>query len=460
MVGVGCYSWYLQDGLHTTFFYSSVLAISIGLVFHLPNRHVEFFPTTRQLYLLTACSWLLLILLSALPIYFGPVSTTIANAIFESASGITTTGSTIFVGIESLPHSLLLWRSVLQWIGGLGVIGMAVIVLPFLRIGGMRLFQAESSDWSDKSLPRFQDFAYAIGLFYLAITCFCVTAYFWAGMTWFDAVNHAMTTVSTGGYSTSDASMARFEAPVLWVGILFMLLSSLPFTIYVGLFVQRRWSALRDQQLVGFLIIVAMVVLVLSLERSLNTDQSLKQILTQVTFNVVSLITTTGYASANYTEWGTFTLVIVFFVTFIGGCSGSTSGGMKIFRFQLSWLFLKEQIYRLIHPNAVILLKYNRKVVSEDVMSAVIAFSFLFFITLALVSVMLALTGLDFVSSVTGALTALTNVGPGLGPLIGPAGNFATVSIAAKMILSMTMVLGRLELLTVMVLFTPVFWRA
>jgi len=454
------YALVTDDHEYKAFLIGSALTAAAGMLMMAPGYDEPFSLNARQLYLLTSLSWLLLSFFSALPLTLTHHPLTLTDAVFEAVSGITTTGSTVMHGLHELPESLLLWRSMLQWVGGFGVIGMAVSVLPFLRVGGMRLFQTESSDWSDKSLPRFHDLARALMILYFSLTFFCALSYFLAGMTTFDAINHAMTTVSTGGYATDDSSMGRFNDGILWIATIFMMLGGMPFMLFIRFMSQPRLSSLKDQQTVGFVAIVVGLVALLTIEQLLTTDGlNPFDTLTHVAFNIVSVITTTGFASGDYTQWGVFSITLFFFVTFIGGCSGSTSGGMKIFRFQLSWLFLKDQMNRLVHPHGISRVTYNGKAVSDDIMSSAVAFSFLFFITLVVTTLILSLTGLDFVSSITGAATALTNVGPGLGDVIGPAGNFASLTDSAKWILCFAMVLGRLELLTVMVLLTPVFWR-
>lgn len=448
-----------DDEEYSTFLLSAGLSSIVGVLLGLPSRGQRFALNARQLYLLTSFSWFLLSFCGALPMMLShhPLST--ADAVFEAVSGITTTGSTVMSELAGLPHSILLWRSMLQWVGGLGVIGMAVSILPFLQVGGMRLFQTESSDWSEKSLPRFHEMARGLLLVYMGITLACILAYFAAGMNLFDAINHAMTTVSTGGYATDDSSMGRFSNTILWIAVLFMLIGGMPFMLYIRFLSQRHLSVFRDQQARGFLMVVLGLITLLTLQQMLTTDREPFEVLTHAAFNIVSVITTTGYASSDYTLWGYFSIAFFFVLTFIGGCSGSTSGGMKIFRFQLSWLFLYDQMNKLVHPRGVFSIRYNGKAVADDIMVSAVAFSFLFFLVLALTTAALAATGLDFVTALSGAATALTNVGPGLGDMIGPAGNFAAIPESGKWILGFAMILGRLELLTVMVLLTPVFWR-
>jgi trk system potassium uptake protein len=459
MLTVSGFAWARQDPEVHVFLASAGLSAAVGGALVVFLRASSFNLVARQLYLLTSASWVVMSLAGALPLFFSHFQLSFADAVFEAVSGITTTGSTILSEIESLPPSLLLWRSILQWLGGLGVIGMAVSILPFLRVGGMRLFHTESSDWSDKSMPRIQTLARALLITYMGLTLACTLAYWLAGMTPFDAIAHAMTTVSTGGYATDDRSMGRFSNAILWVAIVFMLLGALPFTLIIGFLRRPRLASLRNQQVAGLLLIICTVSAILTAYLIFNGDHAWFDALTQATFNLVSVISTTGYASADYTQWGTFSIALFFVVMFIGGCSGSTSGGMKVFRFQLSYLFLRSQMHKLVHPNGVFPAQYNGRAVPDDIMLSAVAFSFLFFLCLAAITLLLALMGLDLLTSLSAAATALTNVGPGLGDIIGPAGNFAPLPDAAKWLLSFAMLLGRLELLTMMVLFSSMFWR-
>ncbi|SDU36374.1 TrkH family potassium uptake protein [Halopseudomonas salegens] len=459
MAIVALFGWWRNDAEFMVFLLCAAGIFLCGLIVHFLVRSPGNQLVARQLYLMTSLGWMLMALCGALPLFFSHYELSFTDALFEAVSGITTTGSTVLSGIEQLSPSLLLWRSMLQWLGGLGVIGMAVSILPFLRIGGMRLFHTESSDWSDKSMPRLQSLARLLVLTYLGLSLACTAAYWLAGMSVFDAVNHAMTTVSTGGYATDDRSMGRFGAPILWIAIAFMLLGAMPFTLIISFLRRPRWHLLLNSQVLTLLGIVAAVSLLLSSFLILGNDQKPFHALTHATFNLVSVITTTGYASSDYTQWGNVSIALFFFVMFIGGCSGSTSGGMKIFRFELSYRFLRSQVRKLIHPNGVFTTQYNGRTVDDDIMHSAVAFSFLFFICLAVLTLFLAALGLDLVTSLSSAATALTNVGPGLGDIVGPAGNFAPLPDAAKWLLCFGMLLGRLELLTLMVLLTPVFWR-
>ncbi len=415
----------------------------------------------RQMFILTVSAWVVIPLFSSLPLLLSDLKLSITDAFFESISGVTTTGSTVLSGLDSLPYDILLWRSIMQWMGGIGIIGMAVAILPFLRIGGMRLFATESSEWTEKAVPRTNRLAQGLVFSYLALTFSCILVYWTLGMDLFNAVNHALTTVSTGGYSTSDSSMGQFdELPILFASSIFMMLGAIPFFLFVRLLNGHAKPLLKDRQVHFFLKFLLVVAAMIAIYRVLNEGTVPLDAFVHALFNVTSVVTTTGYASQDYSLWGPFVVVVFFFLTFVGGCSGSTSGGMKIFRFQLSMLLLREQVLRLLHPNAVMTRHYNGRIISDEIVASSVAFSFIFLATLAVVAAILAALGLDLVTSLTGAATALANVGPGLGDTIGPAGNFQTLPDAAKWVLMVAMLLGRLELLSVFVMFSPHFWRS
>lgn len=414
----------------------------------------------KQMFLLTATAWIVLPLFASLPLILSNLGLSYTDAIFESVSGITTTGSTILTGLDALPDDILLWRSIVQWMGGFGIIGMAVAILPFLRVGGMKLFATESSEWSDKALPRTNSLAHGLVVVYLGLTLLCGLLYWLAGMDAFNAVNHALTTLSTGGFSTSDSSMGQFNSlTILWISTVFMALGGMPFFLFVRAINGQYLALWRDEQVRFFVKTLVGVALVIGVHRAVTQDVDLLDALTAAFFNVTSVVTTTGYASEDYTVWGHFSIAFFLFLTFVGGCSGSTSGGMKIFRFQLSLLLLREQIIRLMHPRAVLSRRFNRRSFGDEIIASSVAFSFIYLATLALMTLILAALGLDLVTSLTGAATALGNVGPGLGNIIGPAGTFQSLPDAAKWVLSAGMLLGRLELLSVVVLLSPDFWR-
>ncbi len=441
------------------FLWSSLATASAGLAMVIPGKLKDAQLRPRDMYLLTTGSWLVVCIFAALPmVLIHHISYT--DAFFETMSGVTTTGSTVLSGLDEASPGLLIWRSMLQWLGGIGFIGMAVAILPLLRVGGMRLFQTESSDWGEKVMPRSHMAAKYILFIYLSLTLAGFLGYWAAGMTPFDAINHAMTSISTGGYSTSDSSLANWNQPAVhWVAVVLMIIGGLPFTLYVATLRGNRKALFKDHQVRGFIGFLLATWLVFGTWLWLNSENTWLDAFRIVAVNVTSVVTTTGYALGDYTTWGSFAMLLFFYLTFVGGCSGSTSGGLKIFRFQVAYVLLKANLQQLIHPRAVIRQQYNNHNLDEEIVRSLITFSFFFAITIGLIALGLAFIGLDWVTALTAAATAVCNVGPGLGPIIGPAGNFASLPDSAKWLLTLGMLLGRLEILTVLVLVTRAFWR-
>ena len=442
-----------------SFLWSSLITFIAGLALIVPGRpeHVHLRP--RDMYLLTVSSWLIVCVFAALPLLLTQhISYT--DAFFESMSGITATGATVLSGLDSISPGILMWRSMLHWLGGIGFIGMAVAILPLLRIGGMRLFQTESSDRSEKVMPRSHMVAKFIVLVYVGITVLGTLAFWWAGMSLFDAINHAMSAISTGGFSTSDLSLAKWDIPAVhWVAVVVMILGSLPFTLYVATLRGHRRALIKDQQVQGMLGLLVATWLVLGTWYWATTDLHWLDALRHVALNVTSVVTTTGFALGDYSLWGNFSLMLFFYLGFIGGCSGSTAGGIKIFRFQVAYILLKANLNQLIHPRAVIKQKYNGHRLDEEIVRSILTFSFFFAVTICVIALLLSLLGVDWMTALTGAAGTVSGVGPGLGEVIGPAGNYATLPDAAKWILAGGMLLGRLEIITVLVLCMPAFWR-
>lgn len=441
------------------FLWSSLATAGAGLAMVIPGKPKDAQLRPRDMYLLTTGSWLVVCIFAALPmVLIHHISYT--DAFFETMSGVTTTGSTVLSGLDEASPGLLIWRSMLQWLGGIGFIGMAVAILPLLRVGGMRLFQTESSDWGEKVMPRSHVAAKYILFIYLSLTLAGFLGYWAAGMTPFDAINHAMTSISTGGYSTSDSSLANWNQPAVhWVAVVLMIIGGLPFTLYVATLRGNRKALFKDHQVRGFIGFLLATWLVFGTWLWLNSENTWLDAFRIVAVNVTSVVTTTGYALGDYTTWGSFAMLLFFYLTFVGGCSGSTSGGLKIFRFQVAYVLLKANLQQLIHPRAVIRQQYNNHNLDEEIVRSLITFSFFFAITIGLIALGLAFIGLDWVTALTAAATAVCNVGPGLGPIIGPAGNFASLPDSAKWLLTLGMLLGRLEILTVLVLVTRAFWR-
>ncbi|MCP1336458.1 TrkH family potassium uptake protein [Futiania mangrovi] len=417
--------------------------------------------TLRQGFLLTVMAWLTASVFAALPFLFSDLGIHFVDAFFEAISGLTTTGATVLTGLETLPPGILVWRSMLQWIGGLGIVAMGIVMLPFLRIGGMQLFRLESTDrTSDKILPRPAQLAATIGAIYVLMSLTCALLYFVLGMSGFDALNHAMTTVATAGYSTYDASLGQFQsAPIYWTATVFMLLGSLPFNVYIAAVTRDPRLLVRDVQVRGFLLMVAAIWIGLTGWRILAHEIHWFDALTEVAVNTTSIITTTGYATTDFTAWGPVAMVVFFMLLFLGGCAGSTTGGFKIYRLQITVAMVAQALRRTIMPHGVFRVEYGGHPVDSDVRESVAMFAMLYALTMAVLAVLLAFCGLDFITAVSGAVSAVANVGPGVGEIIGPAGNYSTVPDAAKWLLSLGMLLGRLEIVTVLVLLSTLFWQ-
>lgn len=417
--------------------------------------------TLRQSFLLTPLAYATLVLFAALPLYisdYAQLKDNFTNAFFEAMSGLTTTGATVIVGLDHAPPGLLLWRAILQWLGGIGIIGVAIAILPALGVGGMQLFRTESSDRSEKVMPRVREIVTALAMIYVGMTVACGLLYWLAGMTPFEALAHALTTVSTAGFSTSDSSMGKFGAAVQWIGTVFMVAGGIPFVLYVRL-LQGERDGLRDNQVRTFLSLLLAVTLGVTAWLVLTGRHGFEEALRLAAFNVVSVVTTTGYATADYGLWGNAAVGVFFGLMFIGGCTGSTTGGIKIFRYEVMARVLRSHLRHLLYPRGVFQRMYAGRLLPDDVIASVVVFFAFFFICYSGLTVLLMALDLDFLTSTSAAVSALANVGPGLGPTIGPAGNFSTVPDAAKWLLTFGMLLGRLELFTVLILFFPQFWR-
>lgn len=440
------------------FLTASGFTLFVGGILALTSRGSVRTITPRQGFVLTTFLWIVIPGFAALPFAFADLDLSYTDAFFESMSGLTTTGSTIIRSLDVAPPGILVWRALLQWLGGIGVIAMAIAILPLLRIGGMQLFRMESSDRSEKVLPRTTQLVAYIGFIYLGASIVCALAYWAAGMSGFDAIAHAMTTIATGGFSTYNASIAHFKNPIIeYIGVIFMLIGSLPFVLYLRALRGNAKPLFRDDQVRLFLLIVIIAVLAIAYYRYASGIE-IGAALRESAFNVVSIITGTGYATADYSAWGPFALIGFFFLMFVGGCAGSTTCGIKVFRFQVLYATAVTQIRRLLEPHGVYLAYYNRKPIPEEVSASVMAFFFLYALSYVVIAVGLGLLGVDFLTAASGAATAISNVGPGLGPTIGPSGTFATLPDGAKWLLSAGMLLGRLELFTVIVLLIPSFW--
>jgi trk system potassium uptake protein TrkH len=423
------------------------------------NRREALDLGLRQAFLLTNGAWFLIGIFGALPFLFSELNLSLTDSVFESVSGITTTGSTILPYIEIASPGILMWRALLQWLGGVGIVVMAMAVLPMLSVGGMQLFRTESYERAENVVPRATQLAGGIGLIYTGLTALWAIMLSLAGMNMFDAVTHAMTTLATGGYSTRTASIGAFDSVTIeWIIIFGMIVGSLPFAHYLAL-TRGGWrSLMNDPQVRLFLILVAGLVILLSWHLT-QTGQGFGNAFRQSSFNAVSIMTGTGYVSANYSAWGGFASTVLLMTMFIGGCGGSTTCGIKVFRLQVLAATARVQISRLLRPHAVVLAYYNRRPVTPEVMDSVMGFFYLYILGFVVIAILLGMMGLDFVTALSGAATSISNVGPGLGVVIGADGNFSSLPDSAKWVMSFGMLLGRLEIFTVLVMLSPAFWQ-
>ena len=449
------------NGHWPVFLESAILTIAVGGMVALAcSNGIKEGLTLQQTFVLTTGVWVALPVFGALPFYLGATEATYTDAFFEAMSGLTTTGSTVFSGLETLPRGLLLWRGILQWVGGIGIIVVAMAFLPELRVGGMQVFRSEGFDTMGKILPRATEIAGQISVIYLSLTVLCALLYVIFGMEPFDAIVHSFTTIATGGFSTYDASFGAFSGSLEYVASVFMILSALPFVRYVQLVNGNSFALFKDTQARGFIATLLVLVLVSTFALVSMFPQTSEQSFREALFNITSILSGTGYASADYMTWGPFLVSLFFFVGLIGGTAGSTACSVKIFRYQILFSAIVAQVKRIHSPHGVFSTRYAGRPVDDETLNSVMSFFAFFIVLLGLIAVALNLTGLDFITSLSGAATAIANIGPGLGDTIGPSGNFSSLNDTAKWILIAAMLTGRLEIMAVLVLFTPRFWRS
>jgi len=451
---------FYKENSHS-FLSSSIITVLIGVIFVLGNLQEQYQLNLKQTFLFSTFAWVSVAFFGSLPFVFSDLNFSFSDSFFESMSGITTTGSSVIVDLSKTPKSLLLWRAIMQWLGGVGIIVMAITVLPLLKVGGMQLFKVESSDRLEKILPRTTQVAIIIISTYLILTIFCAFFYKIFGMNFFDSVAHSMTTIATGGFSTHNESIGYFKNPnIEVVATVFIILGSIPFITYLKFIKGNKKIFFEDVQIRGLVYLFILSTLIMFLYLLFNDNNNLfVEKIRIASFNVVSILSGTGYVTNDFSLWGKFPLIFFLFLMFIGGCAGSTACGIKIFRFQLLFLFINNQIKKLIYPNSIFILKYNNQKITDGYMNSVIVFVFAYLFIFMLVAMLLSITGLDFLSAISGAATSISNVGPGLGDVIGPNGNFKFIPEVSKWILSFSMLLGRLELFAVLILFFPSFWR-
>ena len=444
--------------IDSSFFGASIITIIFGTLFFLSNLDHDKKLNLQQAFLLTALSWLSIAIFGSLPLIFSEVNFSFTNAFFESMSGITTTGSTIIPNLEEMPKAILLWRAILQWLGGIGIIVMAITLMPIMNVGGMQLFKISNSDSSEKILPKSKEIALRLIYIYSGLTTLCAISYKILGMNTFDSITHSMTTIATGGFSNYNESIGFFNSFSIEISaMIFIILGSLPFIAYIKFLNGNRRIFFSDIQIRTFLKIILISILILSIYLFLDKSSELN--FRTVLFNVISILTGTGYVNAQFDNWGGFPLIIFIGLMFIGGCAGSTTCGIKIFRFQILYSFVLNQLKKIIYPKGIFVLKYNQSPVDDKFTASIISFIYMYLVIFFTITVLLSLTGLDIITSISGAATSISNVGPGLGSTIGPNGNFSSLPDISKWILSFGMILGRLELFAILVLFLPSFWR-
>ena len=451
----------IYDEKNSTFLSSATVTVFIGILLVLANLEESRKLNLQQAFLLTTLSWLSIALFGCIPFLLSNLNLSFVDSFFESMSGITTTGSTVIINLDNAPKGILIWRAILQWLGGIGVIVMAITILPLLNIGGMQLFRVKSSDTTEKILPKTREVTIIISIIYLMLTFSCGIAYWLFGMGIFDSIAHSMTTIATGGFSTYSDSIGYFQNPKIEiVSIIFIILGSIPFIAYLKFVKGDKKIFFKDVQIKGLIYILIFSVLLMLLYLIVyNKEYSLLENLRISAFNVVSILSGTGYVTTDFSLWGKFPLIFFLFLMFVGGCAGSTTCGIKIFRFQILGYFVLNQIKKLVYPHGVFSIEYNNEKIGNTFIYSIISFIFLYFFIFFILAALLSLNGLDFVTAISGSASAISNVGPGLGYVIGPNGNFSDLPNLSKLGLSLGMLLGMLELFAVLVLFFPSFWK-
>ena len=449
---------FFYSELDSSFFGSSIVTIIFGTLFFLSNLDHDKKLNLQQAFLLTALSWISIAIFGSLPFVFSSIELSITDSFFESMSGITTTGSTIISDLENAPKGLLLWRAILQWLGGIGIIVMAITLMPIMNVGGMQLFKISSNDSSEKILPKSKEIALRLIYIYSGLTGLCAITYWIFGMGKFDSLTHSMTTIATGGFSNYNESIGYFNSlPIEISSMFFIILGSIPFIAYIKFISGNKKIFLNDIQIKTFLKIIIFTVIILSIYLLFSNHENFS--LRSIFFNTISILSGTGYVNAEFDSWGSFPITLFLALMFIGGCAGSTACGVKIFRIQILYLFILNQLKKIIYPKGVFVIKYDQSAVDEKFIASIISFIYFYIVIFFILTALLSLTGLDFITAISGAATSISNVGPGLGPIIGPNGDFSSLPDLSKWILTVGMILGRLELFAILVLFLPSFWK-
>ena len=449
---------FFYDEFDSSFVGASIVTIIFGSLFFLSNLDHEKKLNLQQAFLLTSLSWLSIAIFGSLPFVFSSTEFSFTNAFFESMSGITTTGSTIISNLEIIPKGILLWRALLQWLGGIGIIVMAITLMPIMNVGGMQLFKISSNDSSEKILPKSKEIALRLIYIYSILTALCAISYKILGMNFFDSLTHSMTTIATGGFSNYNESIGFFDSIYIEISaMIFIILGSLPFIAYIKFLSGNKKIFFSDIQIKTFIKIIITSIIILAVYLLISNSDQLN--LRYIFFNVISILTGTGYVNAQYDDWGSFPIILFLGLMFIGGCAGSTTCGIKIFRIQILYSFIINHLKKIIYPKGIFILKYDRNAVDDKFIASIISFIYMYLVIFFIITALLSLTGLDFITAISGAATSISNVGPGLGSIIGPNGNFSMLPDLSKWILTLGMILGRLELFAILVLFLPSFWR-
>ena len=437
-----------------------MIYLIVGGSLVITNRANEFQVSIKEAFIITVLSWILVAVLSAVPFIYTEINLTVIDALFESMSGITTTGSTVINNLDILPKGILIWRAILQWFGGIGIVVIALIILPFLRVGGMQLFHLEGDDPYEKFLPKISSVVSKIVIIYLLLTFILIFLYFYSGMNFFDAITHSFTTISTGGFSTHDKSFAYFDSSaILVIAIIFMIIGSLPFLVIAQTNFNNIFATFKDHQVrIFFIILIVSISIIYFFAEKYISGNLVEKIIT-ISFNTISIVSGTGFVSENFENWGNYASVLFLLLMFIGGCAGSTTGGLKVFRFQILFKYLSLHFKKILQPHVVVSSYFNNKRVSESTYESVVNFFFIYIFTFAVSALLLSFSGLDFLTCISAAASSISNVGPGLGDLVGPDGNYSSISNYSKIILLSTMFLGRLEMLTILIIFTFSFWK-
>ena len=452
---------YVYGEFDSSFVIASIITLIFGILFVISNLDYDKKINLHQAFLLTSLSWITIAIFGALPLFFSKLNLSFTDAFFESMSGITTTGSTIIINLESAPKSILLWRALLQWLGGIGIIVMAITLMPIMNVGGMLLFKVLNTDSTNEILPSSKEISIKLIIIYVILTLLCGFSYKVFGMNIFDSLTHSMTTIATGGFSNYNESIGYFDnIKIELAAIFFIILGSIPFIAYIKFMSGNKKIFLSDSQIKTFIKLIILSIVILFCYLLIKDNNFSLSNIRSVSFNVISILTGTGYVTQGFDKWGSFPLFYFLILMFIGGCAGSTTCGVKIFRIQILYKFIVNQLKKVIYPRGIFIIKYENNTVNDKFLASIISFIFLYIIIFFILTALLSLTGLDFVTSISGAATSISNVGPGLGSTIGPNGNFYQLPDVSKWILSTGMILGRLELFAILVLFLPSFWRS